>query len=42
MQSTIHKPLRKENPVIGETEVIDDEVSDLTVEDPIDPADGLK
>jgi len=42
MQSTIHKPLRKANPVTGGTEVSGDEVSDLAAEDPIDPADGLK
>ena len=42
MQSTIHKPLGKANPVTGETEVCGDEVSDLASEDPIDPADGLK
>jgi hypothetical protein len=45
MQSTIHKPLQKANPirVAGETEVTaGDEVSDLAAEKPIDPADGLK
>ena len=42
MQSTIHKPLQKANPVTSETEVSSDEVSDLAAEDPIDPADGLK
>ena len=41
MQSTIHKPLQKANPVTGETEITGDEVSDLAAENPIDPANGL-
>ena len=44
MQSTIHKPIWKADPVTtgSETEVRGDEVSDLAAEDPIYLADGLK